>query len=44
MILHQKWVEGYHFWEAALRLIEAEMPKLLEAKLQQWLDKYFSGF
>lgn len=44
MILHQQWVEGYHFWEAGLRIIEEMIPKLLEAKLQQWLDSYFSGF
>ena len=44
MILHQQWVEGYHYWESGLNIIEKMMPKLLEAKLQQWLDSYFSGF
>ena len=44
MILRQQWVEGYHFWEAGLRIIEQMIPKFLETKLQQWLDTYFSGF
>ena len=44
MILHQRWVEGYHYWENALKILSDKMPQFLEAKLQQWLDKYFSGF
>ena len=44
MVLRQQWVEGYHFWESGLRIIEKMMPKLLEVKLQEWLDKYFAGF
>ena len=44
MVLRQQWVEGYHFWESGLNIIEKMMPKLLEAKLQEWLDRYFAGF
>lgn len=44
MILKQQWVEGYHFWESALRIIEKTIPVLLERKLQQWIDAYFSEF
>lgn len=41
MMLKQKWVEGKHFWEIGIRIIDRMMPELLEAKLQQWLDSYF---
>lgn len=44
MILKQQWVEGYHFWESGLKIIEEMMPRLLEEKLQDWLDEYFSEF
>lgn len=43
MVLKYKWVEGLHFWEAAMHSMEALCPALLEAKLQQWLDNYFGG-
>lgn len=41
MMLKQKWVEGKHFWESGIKIIDKIMPQLLEAKLQQWLDSYF---
>lgn len=41
MILKYHWVEGLHFWEAALHAMEHICPAVLEAKLQQWLDSYF---
>lgn len=43
MMLKQHWVEGKHYWESALRILERIYPELLEAKLQEWLDKYFGG-
>ena len=43
MMLKQKWVEGKHYWEAAIRRLEEMFPELLDAKLQQWLDGYFGG-
>jgi len=42
MMLKQKWVEGRHYWEAAIRIFEKIFPEILEAKLQQWFDDYFS--
>lgn len=42
MVLKQKWVQGYHYWESALRILDAMLPDLLEAKLQAWIDEYFS--
>lgn len=44
MILKQQWVEGSHYWESALRIIERMFPNLLEAKLQEWIDGYFRDF
>jgi hypothetical protein len=43
MALKQHWVEGAHYWESGLRILEQIYPKLLEAKLQEWLDEYFGG-
>ena len=42
MVLKQKWVEGSHYWESALRIMERLYPEMLEAKLQEWLDQYFA--
>jgi len=44
MILRQQWVEGYHYWESAIKILEQMVPKFLEAKLQEWLDRYFLMF
>ena len=44
MVLKQQWVEGYHYWESGLKIIEEMMPKLLENKLQAWLNDYFADF
>lgn len=44
MVLKQHWVEGAHYWESAIRIIEKMFPELIEAKLQEWIDKYFSNF
>lgn len=43
MMLKQHWVEGKHFWESALRILDQIYPELLAAKLQEWLDSYFGG-
>ncbi len=40
MFLRQKWVEGRHFWEAAIRIIEKMLPNLMEAKVAEWLEDY----
>lgn len=44
MVLKQKWVPGSHYWDSGIRIIERMYPHLLDAKLQQWLDRYFSDF
>ena len=43
MVLRQRWVEGAHYWESAVRIFEKMFPDILEAKLQQWIDSYFGG-
>ena len=43
MVLKYHWVEGLHFWEAALHAMESICPEILERKLQEWLDNYFGG-
>ena len=44
MVLKQKWVEGAHYWENALRSFEKIFPELLDTMVQRWIDKYFSDF
>jgi len=44
MVLKQKWVEGSHYWESAIRIFERMFPDLLDAKMQDWIDRYFSDF
>lgn len=41
MMLKQKWVEGRHFWESGIKIMEKMIPGLLEAKIQQWMDNCF---
>ena len=43
MLLKQHWVEGAHYFESALRIYEKIFYESAEAKLQDWLDKYFGG-
>lgn len=43
MVLKQKWVEGKHYWESALKILDAMFPTLLDTKLQEWIDGYFGG-
>ena len=43
MLLKQKWVPGKHYWDSALRIIEKMFPKLLDRKMQEWIDRYFGG-
>ena len=39
--LTQYWVEGKHYWESALRILDKIYPEFLETRLQDWLDSYF---
>ena len=43
MLLRQQWIEGRHYWEGGLHVIEKMFPKLLDKKLQEWMDSYFGG-
>ena len=44
MLLKQKWVEGSHYFDEAIRLMERMAPQFMERKMQQWIDRYFSDF
>ena len=41
MVLKQQWIEGKHYWEGAIRILEKMFPEVLDKKVQEWLDKYF---
>lgn len=41
MVLKQQWVPGKPYFDSALRIFDAMLPELCEAKLQQWIDSYF---
>lgn len=41
MVLKQHWVEGKHYFDSALTILENIFPGIFEAKLQEWLDNYF---
>ena len=40
MLLKQKWVEGKHYFDSAIRIIERMIPQFMERKLEQWLVSY----
>lgn len=40
IMLKQKFVEGTHYWEGAIRTMNRMMPKYLESKLASWLSNY----
>lgn len=42
MVLKQRWVKGKAYWDSAIAIMEKICPELLENKLQQWLNSYFS--
>lgn len=42
MVLKYHWVEGLHFWEAAMQAMEQLCPEFLENRLAEWLDNYFA--
>lgn len=41
MLLRQKWIEGKHYWESSIRIMEQLIPHFLEAKIEDWLHSYF---
>lgn len=44
MLLRHKWVEGYHYWESGLAILEQMVPDFLETKVQEWMNRYFGMF
>ena len=44
MVLKQKWVEGAHYFDSAVRIFEKMFPDMLETKLQDWINRYFGEF
>ena len=41
MVLKQKWVEGKHYYDSALRILEKMFPEMVAKRLDEWLEKYF---
>mgnify|MGYP001029668259 FL=1 len=44
MLLKQKWIEGSHYFDDAIRLMERMAPQFMERKIEQWLGQFFSDF
>lgn len=44
MLLKQKWIEGTHYFDEAIRLMERMAPQFMEKKVQQWLERYFADY
>lgn len=42
MVLKANYVEGKHYMENSIKIMQKMFPKLVEAKLAQWMDSYFS--
>ncbi|MDE5564982.1 MAG: HK97 gp10 family phage protein, partial [Oscillospiraceae bacterium] len=41
MVLNQQFIEGQHYIESAVKIMEIMFPKFLEAKLDEWINSYF---
>ena len=44
ILLKQKWIEGSHYFDDAIRLMERMAPQFMERKMEQWLGQFFSDF
>lgn len=44
MLLKQKWIEGSHYFDDAIRLMERMAPQFMERKIEQWLGQFFRTF
>jgi len=42
MVLKQQWIEGSHYFDSAVRIIEKMFPKLMEEMLERWIAKFFT--
>lgn len=43
MVLKANWVDGKHYFDGAIHIMEKIYPEILERKLQEWLESYFGG-
>lgn len=41
MMLKQQWVEGRHYWESAIQVMEQMLPKLMEELVNKWMSEQF---
>ena len=41
MVLKASWVEGKHYWEGAINIMERVFPGLVEEKFKEWINNYF---
>ena len=41
MVLKQQWIEGSHYWEAAIRIFERIFQTSVEKKMEEWRDTFF---
>lgn len=41
MLLKQRYVEGAHFWESAIRIFEVLFKSSIERKMKQWKKQYW---
>lgn len=44
MSLKQQWIEGSHYFDAAIQIFEKMFPRLIESKMDKWLADYFKEF
>lgn len=42
MVLHQQYISGRHYMEHSIKIMEKMFPKMLEAKVNDWFNSYFS--
>ncbi len=41
MVLKARFVDGNHYWDNAVMIIEKILPDLMEAKMRQFIENYF---
>ncbi len=41
MVLKAEWVQGKHYFDAAIKVFAPQFEKSFERKLEQWLEQYF---
>lgn len=44
MYLRQQWVEGAHYWDIGLKIMEQMLPGLVDKKVEAWIQSYFAAF